>query len=271
MVSVWAVRRGSSLSTTSVGRVRVEGQHRLAERGAVGRLPSALAGRQREVPEGDPFEVDDVGSVEHPQLHGEPRRDRERVEVREGRLGQPASTGGQPADLEHAHADPVARDVALEPTDLTQLLDHAVDRRLRELRALGELVEREQLVVVVERAEDAVDPAQDRPAGARRAVPEWPVPLDRLDDLCFGHQPPLPWSCVQHGGAPDAEGRRREVFLGVLSIRGHDITPQPVRHPPPSRPGEPHAPEGGEIPRPGCRLARQRDDRMTRRGQPREK
>ncbi len=56
----------------SIGRSVVEGQHRLAETGAVGRHPTAEARRQGEPAQHDPFQIDDLASVEHPELHGQP-------------------------------------------------------------------------------------------------------------------------------------------------------------------------------------------------------
>jgi hypothetical protein len=98
------------------------------------------------------------------------------VQVRSGRFREPSPPGGQAADLDQPHADPVPVDVSLEPADPHQLLDHPVDRRLGQLRALGELVQRQNPVHVVERADDAVDPAEHRAArgvGVRAGRGRW--------------------------------------------------------------------------------------------------
>ena len=145
-----------------LGRVGVVGQHRLAQAGAVGGLPATLAGGHPEVGGHDAVEIDHLGSVEDAELDRESGLRRQRVEVGRGRLGEPAAPGCQTTDLEQAHADAVALEVPFEPAHLAQLLDHAVDRRLGQLGAEGELVQGEHLVGVVERAEDAVDPSQHR-------------------------------------------------------------------------------------------------------------
>ena len=134
----------------------------LPERGAVGRLPTSLPGGEAEPPHGDPLEVDDVGAVEDRHLHRQPGGHRERMQVRVRQVGEPAAARCQPADLEQAHADPVAGDVPFDPADGDELVDHPVHGGLGQPGALGQLVQGERAVRAVEGPDDAVDPAEHR-------------------------------------------------------------------------------------------------------------
>ncbi len=79
---------------------------------------------------------------------------------------QPAVPRRQTADLEQAHADAVPGHLSFQPSDAAELLDHPVDGGLRQPGAVGQLVQGERSVGIVEGAHDAVDPTQHRPTGA---------------------------------------------------------------------------------------------------------
>lgn len=176
--------------------VVVVGRHRLAERGAVGGLAAAAPGRQPDRPHHDPFQVHHLGVVEDGELGGQPGARRERLQVRERGLVEPVPVHREGAELEHPQPHAVAAVIAFQPPDLAELVDEAVQGRLRQPGPLVQVGQAQHLLSAVERLHDGRAPAQD---GVLRWVPlaalVVPHPPRRrghpgscgLDDRCHRH------------------------------------------------------------------------------------
>ncbi|HEX4094241.1 MAG TPA: hypothetical protein VHZ33_36455 [Trebonia sp.] len=175
--------------------VVVVGGHRLAERGAVGGLAATAPGRQPDRAHHDPFQVHHLGLVEDGELCRQAGARRERLQVREGGFVQPVPLDGEGTELEHPQADAVAAAVAFQPADLAELVDQAVQGRLRQPRALVQVRQAQHLLGAIERLHDGRAPAQD---GVLRRYPlaallvahpprrRHPGPC-ALDDRCHRH------------------------------------------------------------------------------------
>jgi len=137
-----------------VHSVVVVGRQRLAERGAVGGLAAAAPGGQPDRPHHDALQVHHLGAVEDGELRRQPGLGRQRLQVRERRLVKPVAVDREGTELEHPHADAVSAVIAFQPADLTQLIDQAVQGRLRQVGALIEVAEAQYLLAAVERLHD---------------------------------------------------------------------------------------------------------------------
>jgi hypothetical protein len=144
-----------------VDGVVVVRRHRLAERGAIGGLAAAAPGRQPDRTHHDPFQVHHLGPVEDAELRGQPGPRRERLQVRERGFVEPVPFHRERTELEHPQAHPVAAVIAFQPADLAQLVDQAVQGRLRQPGALVQVGEAQHLLSAVERLHDGSAPAQD--------------------------------------------------------------------------------------------------------------
>jgi hypothetical protein len=145
-----------------VDGVVVVRRHCLAERGAVGGLAAAAPGRQPDRTHHNPFQVHHLGMVEDGELGGQPGPRRKRLEVRERGFVQPVPFHRERTELEHPQADAVTAAIAFQPADLAQLIDQAVQGRLRQPGALVQVGEAQHLLSAVERLHDGRAPAQDR-------------------------------------------------------------------------------------------------------------
>jgi len=106
--------------------------------------------------------------VENGELRGQPGPRRERLQVRERGFVEPAPFHRERTELEHPQADTVAAVIAFQPADLAQLIDQAVQGRLRQPGALVQVGEAEHLLRAVERLHDGRAAAQD---GVLRGAP----------------------------------------------------------------------------------------------------
>ena len=140
--------------------VVVVGGQRLAQRGAVGGVAAAAPSGQPDRPHHDAFQVHDLGPVEDGELRRQPGLGRQRLQVRERRVVEPVAVNREGTELEHPHADAVPAVIAFQPANLAQLVDQAVQGRLRQPGALVEVAEAQHVLAAVERLHDGGAAAQ---------------------------------------------------------------------------------------------------------------
>ena len=150
----------------TVARVR-EGQDRLADRGRVGLLGAAHPGRQPgRVRAGQDVDVDDVGALQHAEVHRVPGGLAQVGHDRPGGVAQAALLRHQLAELEQLQPQAQPPAVPLSRLEPDQLAGQPVRRGLRQRGPPGQLGQGERVVVVAERLEHRGDP----PGGGDRAV-----------------------------------------------------------------------------------------------------
>ena len=126
--------------------------------------------------------------VEDGELRGQPGAGGERLQVRERGFVEPVPVDREGAELEHPQADAVAAVIAFQPADLAQLVNQAVQGRLRQPRALVQVGEAQHLLSAVERLHDGRAPAQD---GVLRGPPVAAV-VARIRRVIAGTRGPAP-------------------------------------------------------------------------------
>jgi len=107
--------------------------------------------------------------VEDGELRGQPGARRERLQVRERGVVEPVPVDREGTELEHPQADAVAAVITFQPADLAQLIDQAVQGRLRQPRPLVQVGEAQHRPTAGERLHDGRAPAKDGVLGG------WPV------------------------------------------------------------------------------------------------
>ena len=148
---------GADLRAREVGveRRRERGQQDAAHRGRVGREARADVDRDaHDARGGDAADVDDLVAVEHRHRAGLADLRREPLEVRLGDLGQAQARQVRVAELEHARGEREVLAVAAHVAEVDQREQEAARGRAREVRAAGDVGERQLRVVGAERADD---------------------------------------------------------------------------------------------------------------------
>ena len=119
-----------------------------------GRRPPTLASGVGRRLAADDRDEDDVGAFENREMHRLPGRVAQVGHHGERELAQPARLLDGLAELEEAHAQIELVAVAVEEALLDEVGRDPRDRRLRQVRAPGQLRDTEPFVVLSERLED---------------------------------------------------------------------------------------------------------------------
>ncbi len=112
----------------------------------------------------DLLQVDDVGAVQHCEVHDKPRGTVQFTEQGPGGPHQAILVHGERAQLHQAHAELVVTAAAAQPAQLDQALEHPVRRRARQPGAPDDLGQREApgAVECIQDERDAVDDRRGR-------------------------------------------------------------------------------------------------------------
>ena len=147
--------RISARCEVGVERRRQRREQDAAHRGRVGREARADVDRDaHDARGGDAADVDDLVAVEHRHRAGLADLRREPLEVRLGDLGQAQARQVRVAELEHARGQREVLAVAAHVAEVDQREQEAARGRAREVRAAGDVGERQLRVVGAEGADD---------------------------------------------------------------------------------------------------------------------